>query len=358
MSAGRRVVLLGAGLAAAPHLSALAALGCDVVAVATSSAERLAGVHGRFPDAKAYDSAEEAVAEAVRVGADLALVLTPPNSHLEMVRLAAEGGLDVVVEKPLDVSVARAADLVRVAEDAGIKLAVCYQHRAKPAARALRDALDRETLGRIAAAQVNVPWWRAQSYYDQPGRGTFDRDGGGVLITQAVHILDLLVWYLGAPRRIAASAGRSGAHSTEVETLVGALLDYGEGRFAALFAATAAYPGSDEQVLLVGDRGSATLTGANLAVQAADGSPPRMVTDRERAGGVADPAAIPWEWHRDLLAEAFDAFDAGREPLAGGASALATQRVVAGIYRAARTGAWVALDDPALDADPRGERPW
>lgn len=339
----RRVALIGAGLAAGAHLRALTALGHDVAAVVTHDDDRLARVRQAFPDARACRD----VAEALATGVDAALVLTPPATHLEIVSEIAEAGVPVVVEKPLDVSLPRATRLVEAAETAGVGLAVCLQHRAKPAASALRAALDDGLLGEPLTAAVTVGWWRDPGYYAESGRGTYARDGGGVLITQAIHVLDLVLWLLGPPARIAAVAGRSPRHRAEAETVVGAVLDYGAGRSATVSTTVAAYPGDDERVLLVCTEGTATLVGAALRTHLVSGAEGPRVDADERSGGVADPGDLPSAWHEALLADAFDAFDAGRPPLADGRSALVTQRVIAAVYAAARTGEWVAYDGPA-----------
>lgn len=339
----KRVALVGAGLAAGPHLQALHALGHDVAAVVTHDAERLARVRRLFPDVRRCDD----VADALAVGVDAALVLTPPATHLEIVSVLADARVPMVVEKPLEVSLPRAARLVDAAADAGVGLAVCLQHRAKPAAAALRAAFDDGLLGEPLTASVTVGWWRDPGYYREPGRGTYARDGGGVLITQAIHVLDLVLWLLGQPVRVAAVAGSSPRHAAEAETLVGAVFDYGDGRSATLTATVAACPGDDERVLLVGTEGTARLVGATLRTELVSGADGPSVTAGERTGGVADPADLPSAWHEVLLADAFDSFDTGRRPLADGTSALVTQRTIAAVYEAARTGEWVAPADLA-----------
>jgi UDP-N-acetyl-2-amino-2-deoxyglucuronate dehydrogenase len=126
---------------------------------------------------------------------DLVIVASPADTHLDAVTLAATRRVDVIVEKPLHTRLDRAEELVATAAKAGIGLAVCLQHRAKPAGRALRELTGQ--LGELTGGSVSVPWWRPQSYYDEPGRGTYARDGGGVLMTQAIHALDLFLSVVG-----------------------------------------------------------------------------------------------------------------------------------------------------------------
>jgi UDP-N-acetyl-2-amino-2-deoxyglucuronate dehydrogenase len=332
----RRAAVLGAGLAAQPHLAALQAEGCEVVTVATRDEGRAARVRERFPGARRCWPAETALED----GVDLALVLSPAGTHLELVRAAAKHGADVLVEKPLDVTLPRAADLVHAAEEAGVGLAVCYQHRAKAAGRGLRDLYASGELGDLAGGTVLVPWWRPQEYYDQPGRGTYERDGGGVLITQASHALDLFLWTAGPPHRVMALAGTSALHRMASEDALGAILDYGDGRIVTLQASTAAYPGRDEQLTVSGSRGTAVLTGAELAVFRTPGEAAEILATEPASATAADPSRQPPGWHRTILRDALAAFAEGREPLAGGRSALTTQRVITALYTSAATGNW------------------
>ncbi|TDD83051.1 Gfo/Idh/MocA family oxidoreductase [Actinomadura darangshiensis] len=336
----RRVAVLGAGLAAAPHLAALERSDCEVVTVATRDEDRAAKVRQRFPDARRCWPPETALQD----GVDLALVLSPPGTHLELAGEAAARGIDVIVEKPLDIGLRRAAELVRVTRDTG--LAVCFQHRAKAAGRALKDLYG--DLGPLTGGGIDVPWWRPQSYYDEPGRGTYARDGGGVLITQAVHVLDLFLWTVGTPERVMAHAGTSALHRMEAEDTLAAILDYGDGRIVTLNATTAAPPGRDERITLACAGGTAVLTGGELVLHRADGTA-EAVAREDGTATAADPSLMPAGWHQAVLDDALDAFASGREPLASGASALATQRVVAALYASAARGRWVDTDDETLE---------
>ncbi len=262
----------------------------------------------------------------------------------------------------------RAEELVAVVRDRGVGLAVCFQHRAKPAGRALRSLVGTGGLGAFTGGAVTVPWWRPRAYYDEPGRGSYARDGGGVLITQAIHTLDLLLSAVGGPLRVSAHAARV-AQRMEAEDTIAGVLDYGGGRLVPVYATVAAYPGRDEELWISGTAGTALVRGGDLQRYAAPGSAPDIIATggAESTGGAvatggagstaADPGAMPIAWHRSLLEDAMGSFVTGGEPLAGGASALVTQRVVAAMYRSAGVDDWVSLDDPALSTDPAGSRP-
>ena len=147
------------------------------------------------------------------------MILTPPNTHLDLVRQAAAAGKHILLEKPLEISIERAEALVAAAEEAGVTLGVVLQHRFRPASRALGAMLAEGRLGEIVSALGPRPNWRPQSYYDQPGRGTKARDGGGVLLTQAIHTLDLMISLAGLPVEVTAYAATSAVHRMETEDL-------------------------------------------------------------------------------------------------------------------------------------------
>src|SRR5437764_8783824 len=338
-----RVVVVGAGFAAGAHLRALLQMGCQVTAVVTGHPERRRAALAMFPDAEVDWPAEE----ALRHGADLAIIASPSDNHLEVARQAVARGIDIVVEKPIDARLHHAEQLVDVARDAAGGLAVVLQHRYKPAGQALRALMDSGRLGTFTSGTVSVPWWRAYEYYDEPGRGTYARDGGGVLITQAIHTLDLFLFVVGAPVQVRAQAARV-LQPMEAEDTLAGVLDYGDGRLVTVYATVAAYPGRDEELCVVGTDGTALLRAADLLHYTAPAEAPEILVADPAASTAVDPSAMPTAWHRTLLEDAVEAFAAHREPLASGPSALVTQRVVAALYESARRDAsWVEVDATA-----------
>ena len=157
------------------------------------------------------------------------LLLTPPAAHLEIAEQAFAAGKHVLVEKPLEVSIERARRLVAAGRASGLRFGVVLQHRFRAGSERLRALLESGRLGEIAAAWVTVPWWRPQSYYDEPGRGTFARDGGGVLLTQAIHTIDLFRSLVGVSAVTAAQTTTTKLHRMETEDYATALLRLGNG---------------------------------------------------------------------------------------------------------------------------------
>ena len=245
-----RVGLVGLGMAVSPHAKSLLDLKdrAQVAYAFSPSAERRRKFAERFPFPQC--DRLETILEDRSIGA--VLVLTPPNTHLEIVERCAAAGKHVLLEKPLEISTARAEQLVKKAS--AVKLGVVLQHRFRPAAEKLRELLPK--LGTLVSASAAIPNWRPQSYYDQPGRGTRWRDGGGVLLTQAIHTLDLFLSYTGDPAEVRSFSATTPVHRMETEDLAVAAVRFKNGALGTVHATTTAYPGFSERIELIGTRGT------------------------------------------------------------------------------------------------------
>jgi predicted dehydrogenase len=323
--AQHRIALNGLGMAVTPHAKRLLDLAERVeVAYAYSRSEARRKAFGeRFPFPLTDDL--EAIARDRSV--DAVMILTPPNSHLELVRKFAASGKHILLEKPLERATDRAEALVNTVQAAGVKLGVVFQFRFREASERLAWLLADGALGELAAVSVVCPWWRPQSYYDEPGRGTFARDGGGVLISQAIHTLDLMLCLAGPVKEVQAVAATSKLHRMETEDFVGAGLRFANGAIGGLIATTAHYPGGSERLELTCTRGSAVLQGHTLQVRYLDGRE-ETVGESSGSGGGADPMDFPHDAHRALLANFLDALDQGLAPRATGRAALEVHRLI------------------------------
>jgi predicted dehydrogenase len=334
-----RVALVGLGMAVGPHAKSLMDLKdkAEVAWAFSPTAARREAFAARFP----FRTTGDLEAVLADRSVDALLVLTPPNTHLDIVRRAAAAGKHVLLEKPLEISTDRARAVVEACAAAGVRLGSVLQHRFRPAARRVKQVLEEGRLGRLAHASVAVPWWRPQQgYYDQPGRGTLARDGGGVLMTQAIHTLDLLMHLAGPVAAVSAFAGTSHLHRMETEDQVVAALRYANGALGALDCTTAAYPGYAETILLAGDRGSARIQATEAAIEYApsEGRPAarEVVGALGGGGGGADPMAFPHDWHRELIADFLDAVAEGRDPAIPGREALRVHHLIDALLRSAR----------------------
>jgi predicted dehydrogenase len=323
--------IVGLGMVADVHARALAELAPEV---------EVRGVFARDPARRADFAARHGLPAAASLealiadpGLEAILLLTPPDARLPIVEAAAQAGKHVLAEKPLERSAAAATEIVELCERAGVTLGVVLQHRMRAASRALADLARAGTLGALATVQLALPWWRPQAYYDEPGRGTYARDGGGVLITQAIHSLDLMLSVTGPVTQVAAIAGTTRLHRMEAEDFVGAGLRFAGGALGALVATTAAFPGGPESLTLGFEEGAARLEGGTLTITRRDGSS-ETVGAASGPGGGADPMAFPHDWHRSLLADFLHAIEERRAPRSSGAETLKVHRLIDAIAAA------------------------
>lgn len=336
-----RTGIIGLGMASPQHAQSLIDLKEEVDAVAafSPSADRRSAFAERF-GLPVVASADAIFNDA---SIDYVIILTPPNTHLELVQRAANAGKHVLLEKPLDVTLERSQQILDVAAQADVKLGVVFQRRFRNTFAETARLLAEGELGEIVSVSMRLSNWRPQSYYDEPGRGTIARDGGGVLLTQAIHTIDQMITLAGLPTEIAGFAVTSAVHRMETEDLVHAVMRFENGAIGSLSATTSAYPGYPDEIEILGTKGSARLGSDGGTIALMDGRRIEL-TDNAAGGGTgADPMAFS---HRNHLAlhEAFiAALRENRDPPASGAQALAAHRLIAAILRAAREGASVTV---------------
>ena len=324
------LAVVGAGPGSIPHLKSLHDLAERIAVrwVASRTEARLQGVTG-FP------TTTDVAAAIHDPMVDAVLILTPPAAHLAIAGPAFAAGKHVLVEKPLEVSTAAARALVAAGRAANRRLGVVLQHRFRDAGVALRDLLAAGRLGEIQAASVFVPWWRPQIYYDEPGRGTLARDGGGVLLTQAIHTINLFQSLVGVRAVVAAQVRTTALHRMETEDYASALLELGNGAPGTLLATTASYPGRPESIEIIGANGTARLEGASLRASFRDGSSLEH-SSSEGTGGGANIMDFPHDAHRAVIADFAAAIAEGRDPEVTGEDALATQELIDAILARGR----------------------
>jgi predicted dehydrogenase len=274
---------------------------------------------------------------------DCVAILTPPNTHLELVQKCAAAGKHILLEKPLEVSTERSVALVEAAEKADVTLAVTLQHRFRPAGVKLRAMLAAGELGKIVGCSTVIRLWRPQSYYDVEGRGTLARDGGGVLVTQGIHTLDLMLSLAGPIAEVSAYATTSSVHRMETEDLVAAAVRYESGALGTIDATTAAYPGFAERIEIIGATATASLVGSDLVVAHHDGRVTELKTEFGAGGTGADPMAFPHDWHRSVHADFLDALDRKRQPMVSGREALKVHRLIDALLESGKTGTRVRV---------------
>ena len=260
------------------------------------------------------------------------IVASPASTHLDICQRCFAAGKHVLLEKPLELNLERSTKLVELAAQSGLQLGVVLQHRFREASQVLQKLLIDGRLGEVQAASIRVPWWRSQSYYNEPGRGTLARDGGGVLLTQAIHTLDLFRSLVGIQSVKSAVVRHTQLHQMETEDYVSALLVLGNGAPGDLMATTAMYPGFPETIDIMGTLGSARLTGANLQVNFLEGAPVNICSEGGTGSG-ANSMDFSHEPHRELITDFIDAVHQKRPPRVSGADALKTHLVIDELLR-------------------------
>ncbi|MGD9846433.1 MAG: Gfo/Idh/MocA family protein [Variibacter sp.] len=336
-----RIAVLGLGMAVAPHAKSLLDLR-DRVEVAAAYSPTAAR---RDAFAKQFDFplADDLDAILADPAIDMVAVLTPPNTHRDIVSRAARAGKHILLEKPLEVSTARAVELVEACEAAGVTLGVVLQHRFRQAGRRLAALLRENALGPIVGCSTSIRLWRPQSYYDEPGRGTKARDGGGVLITQAIHTLDLMLSLAGDVAEVASYAATTPVHRMETEDMVCAGVRFANGALGVIDATTTAYPGYSERIEMIGEKGTAVLSGGELSMRYHDGRTDKVDTPAGSGGTGANPMDFPHDWHRDVIADFLDAVEQKRAPKISGREGLRVHGLIDALLESAASGQRTAV---------------
>jgi UDP-N-acetyl-2-amino-2-deoxyglucuronate dehydrogenase len=341
--------IVGCGVIGPTHARAVAGLpNAHLVAVTDldqGKAKALAGSSGAAWEA-------DLGALLARPDIDVVSVCVPSGLHAEVGVQAAQAGKHLVIEKPIDVTVAAADRLLGAAAAAGVGLTVISQHRFDAGVRRLRELTESGRLGRLTLGEAAVKWYRSQGYYDSGDwRGTWALDGGGALMNQGVHYLDLLCWIMGPVAEVTALCATQ-AHEIEVEDVALALLRFTSGAVGLVQAATAVYPGFPERLEVSGTGGSVVVEGGALrsselvdergevgayGVAATPTNPDDQAAPADHTAA-SDPAALADEAHRAQLADFLAALDQGGQPLVTGEQARAALAVIRAVYDSARLG--------------------
>ena len=338
----RNAVLIGLGMVADTHLAAFR----DAENVT------LRGIMGRDPEkARAYGNhAAETLGQEMTIfqntdevaadpEVDFAVIATPPDARRDLITPLVRAGKPILMEKPVERTLQAAQEIVALCDAHNVPLGIVFQHRARAASQALKQALVQGKLGDITNAEIRIPWWRDQAYYDAPGRGSYARDGGGVMISQAIHTLDLALWLLGPFSTLCALMHQTSLHRLEAENWAGALFETSSGCVGTLTATTSAFPGTAETITLQGTKASAHLESGVLTISYLDG---RTETHGASAttGGGADPMAFTHAWHQSVIEDFAQAITDKRDPLATGREALMAHAVIDAMERSSKSRLW------------------
>jgi UDP-N-acetyl-2-amino-2-deoxyglucuronate dehydrogenase len=271
-------------------------------------------------------------------------VCTFPDFRLDPLKICAANRKHIQVQKPMATDLAAAAEMVRTAEQAGIQLGVVSQHRFDDSTRFLRSALDAQRLGKILQADAYVKWYRSAAYYSRPIKGSWATEGGGALINQAIHQVDVLLWLMGPVAEVFGYWQRAALHNIESEDVICSLLRYGGGQTGVIQAATAFWPGYTERLEIHGTKGTAILSGDKLTTwDVENDSGEAAPIDSDVASGASDPMAISLAPFERQFLDFGQAIRTGRKPLSSGEDGYRALEVVVSIYQSCKHGSPVKL---------------
>jgi predicted dehydrogenase len=340
--------IIGLGMIADFHVKAIAEMeGCFFAAGFDSlpgRADSFCAVHGGKP----YSSLDAFLADPE---VKIVTIATPSGLHLDSAIAAARAGKHIIVEKPLEITGARCDAIIAEAEKNKVKLGTVFPSRCHGAAKLIKDAIAQGRLGKIVLADAQIKWFRTQEYYDSgKWRGTWKYDGGGVLMNQGIHGIDLLQWFMGEVTEVFAFSGTLAHERIEVEDTAAASLRFSSGALGVIEGTTGAYPGFLKKIEICGSKGCVTLEEENItAWQFAEETPMDEEIRRTyrsaggAGGGASDPKAIGHHGHRMLFESFVNAVRENKTPDIDGHEGKKSVEIIEGIYRSAREHKPIAL---------------
>jgi len=285
---------------------------------------------------------------------DIVCIATPSGLHLDGAVAAARAGKHIIVEKPLEITTARCDAIIAEARANGVLLATIFPSRYHAASGIIKKAITQGRLGTIVLADAQIKWYRSQHYYDSgQWRGTWELDGGGALMNQGIHAIDLLQWFMGDVTEVFATTATLAHERIEVEDTAAAVLKFANGALGVIEGTTGAYPGFLKKIEICGSKGCVTMEEENITTwkfaEENDGDEEiRRIygSATQTGGGAADPGAIGHHGHK-LLFEAFvNALRANKPADIDGAEGRKSVAIIEAIYRSAKNHGPVAVQDP------------
>lgn len=338
--------IIGVGMIADFHAQAIAhTRGGRLVGVATRNPENVRAFARKHNVPFATTSVDELVA---RPDIDVVCITTPSGAHLEPALVAVRAGKHVVVEKPIEITTERADELLAAADAARVKVSPIFQARFTEGARTIKSAIEGGRFGRLVLASAYVKWHRSTQYYSG-WKGSLKLDGGGAVINQAIHAIDLLQWFAGMPSEVFSWSTRRVHTRIEAEDTATAVLKFGNGALGTIEATTAAWPGWARRIELCGEKGSAALDGDHISrwefhvAQPGDDAIRALKDSGELGSGASEPGAISFEGHRRQIQDLIDAVRENRPVAIDGHEARKAVALIRGLYASAERGVPVKL---------------
>lgn len=341
-------------------------VGCGMIsefharAIADTSGAQLVACLDRVPEAarqfankhsiKSYVALSDFLADPAL---DIVTICTPSGKHQEAAVAAANAGKHVIVEKPLEITLKRCDRIINACAKNNVVLSTIFPSRFHAGSLALKKAIDKGRFGRLTLGDAYVKWFRTQEYYDSgQWRGTWALDGGGALMNQAIHSVDLLTWLMGPVAEVAAASATLAHERIEVEDVAVAILKFENGALGVIEATTAAYPGWLKRIEIHGSHGSACLEEEDIKtwqfakMTAADHKLVAETAEKtSTGGGASDPAAIGHTAHAHQFKDVLKAIRQGTTPSIDGHEGRRSVEIILAIYKASETGKRVQLQN-------------
>lgn len=337
-----RFGIIGCGVIAPWHADAISGLDeaeltavCDCI---PEKAEKMAQEYG----ARAYDNYHDLLAST---DVDAVCICTPSGMHADMAIDAARAGKHILSEKPIDINLDKIDLMIQECRKAGVKLGCIFQRRTSPLWRELKDAVECNALGKMVLGDIYLKYYRSQKYYDSGGwRGTWALDGGGALINQGVHMVDILQWIMGP---ITSLYGRADhlVRNIETEDTAVAVVTFANGAFGVIQGTTSVYPGMKHRLELHGEQGTILVEGEKLLKWEVEGQECKTSSEDGQGGvdiklGTAETPPTPnrIRGHQLQILDLIQAIREDRDPMVNGEEARKSVEIILAIYESARTG--------------------
>ncbi|MCI0515613.1 Gfo/Idh/MocA family oxidoreductase [candidate division KSB1 bacterium] len=280
---------------------------------------------------------------------DVVCICTPSGQHAAVAIPVAQHHKHLLIEKPLEITLAKIDQICATVRQAGVRLACIFPLRFRVGIQQAYTAIRQGRLGKLIFIQGNVKWYRPPVYYAGSWRGTWELDGGGALMNQAIHTIDLMQWFGGAVRQVFAKTARR-YHQIETEDTATALLDFENGAQGVIQAATNCWPGDAARLEIHGHQGTIVLEEGRITrwqlLDATQAEANEMLsTDVDTSGGAQDPGGIHFQYHQRQIMDLIQAIRESRPPMIGGDEARKSVAIILAIYQSAQLEQPVRLDD-------------
>lgn len=335
-----KIGIVGAGAAAGLHAKALQ----GVKKASLESVYNRSPAHGKeFAQEWGIDHFQDYQKFLSAKNLDYIVVCTPTGTHLEFALTAAEAGKNLVIEKPLETTVDRCDKIIDAAKENEIDLSVIFQNRFKKPTQKIKEVVENDKLGKLVLGLAEINWYRSGDYYKDNWKGTKKYDGGGALINQGIHTIDLLQWTMG---EVVAVNGKvkTLTHEIEGEDVGVASLEFDNGALGVITGSTSIYPGLQEELGVYGSGGSLELKGSEIVTwKTRDGEEPSKEVKKGGESGASDPMDIDTQNHRNQWEKILKAKEQGEKPPVNGKEARKSVEIINSIYKSSRTGNRVKL---------------